>query len=328
MGLLTTPGKTAISNGNPIRQYWSIWTPGSNAPTWASGYSENAIHGGSSSGESAVAPVVIDAGSRTQTAYNVALRDLGDLDAGEYTITVDVSNGKFNSDAGGYFRNGSYEADPQQCILRHEVYVVLDDGTNTSLSNWYGKISRFNVESFCHADGTLKQTVGSITARPVAVDTLERKITADDRTVVSFPVLDWDDDLHEMAYVDIENIAIDGTYTDDAYLRYFGWDLDVKAALIHGGDFEVIMEVDYWSEASDEWKMVTKNSPASYTSGSTASISITAAFTGMRTHGNPSKDSTISIFVYPETSSSEPLYGKPLNGRLVAKKNIPPFNWD
>ena len=310
MGLLTTPGKTAISNGNPIRQYWSIWTPGSNAPTWASGYSENAIHGGSSSGESAVAPVVIDAGSRTQTAYNVALRDLGDLDAGEYTITVDVSNGKFNSAAGGYFRNGSYEADPQQCILEHQVYVVRDDGTNESLSTWRGRITRFSTESFRDAGGTIKQTVGAITARPMCADILEQKWGVGDKHEVGNSLATFI--LNNMVFVK-DDIEFVGLYVDRGSYYDIGWDYALTAYLTNEGYYKVFASIEVLN--GGVWTTFIENLTSGKWSGSRLSH---------RTHPTHSTttlpgEARISFWVYQD--------GYTNRGALVRPPKTPSTVW-
>ena len=255
MGILSTDAKTAIANGNPIGQYWAILAPESASAEWYSEYSRRGVHGGwaySGSIYETFDSTVIDAGTRTQAAYNVALRDLGDLDAGEYTITVDVSNGLFNNGTGGYFYNSdeSYAADPQQCILNHQVHITLNNGTVEVLSDWYGRITKFNIESFIGADGTIAQTVGTITARPMCADTFEQKWRASDSWVTT---VESGYDTPYAVYVPQAGISANWyrdnyhNYAGDWYHDYHFW-VNLTAHLPRSGG-----DADYRFEASIKW---------------------------------------------------------------------------
>jgi len=252
MGLLSTEAKTAISSGNKISQRWNINAPQSATASFPSDYQATAIQ-----------EMVIDAGSRTQSAYNVSLRDLGDLDAGEYVITVDVSNGRFNNSAGGYFYNTdtSYAAEPQQCILQHIVEVTKNDGYTEQICNWSGRITKFTTESTLSASGVIKQTTGTITARPVAADILERKWGVDDKHVVGNQLPD--SLLNNMVFVE-DNIDFEGTYVDHSTWYEIGWNYALTAHLTNEGAYKVfasieVLEDGIWTIFNVELTTVTPN---------------------------------------------------------------------
>lgn len=117
MGLLTSDQLAAIQGGARVRQVWTLLVPTSSDRT---AFTETVIHDDDWSGDKCV----IDAGKRRVSGYNVSLMEPGEMRTGDYSFEVANINGQFyQAGAGTLFVNGAYLAKPQECRVRHQLYV-------------------------------------------------------------------------------------------------------------------------------------------------------------------------------------------------------------
>ena len=123
MSVLTAPQKAAIAAGAPFRQMFTIKVPASSG---SSSYTSNVIHN-----DVGGPYAVTNPGQRHVEAYNVSFKEPGRLAASQYTIEVQNSSGEFSPYASGHVWNpvwgggGDYDADPRECLLLHQVYVLV-----------------------------------------------------------------------------------------------------------------------------------------------------------------------------------------------------------
>jgi hypothetical protein len=163
MGLLTTPEKTGIDNGYPIRQVWKIWCPESVSH---SAYGSQTIE---DTGDSTVNPRVLDAGERDFSCYNLSIGNPGDFEIPEYTIEVSNAEGEFYpAIAGSFFIHPTtaYEALPQECYLTHEVYV--GSTSNKLPCSYIGSIVSISYEDTSGMD-SLKPAMCVIATEPTVI---------------------------------------------------------------------------------------------------------------------------------------------------------------
>ena len=125
MGLLGTYQMNGILAGNRIRQRWRILHP---TDSTHAVYNWATIH----DDDDSQYRCVIDPGKRKVSGYNISMAVPGELRVGDYSITVDNSSGFFypgTTDSHWSFTHDIYPdylADPQECLLQHNVYVWLD----------------------------------------------------------------------------------------------------------------------------------------------------------------------------------------------------------
>ena len=118
MSLLTTDQKTAIAAGAAIRQVFKLYLP------HASG--EAATHEVLLHDDAAGLLRVTNAGRRTVEAYNVSMAEPGRLGIASYTIECDNSDGLLSPYAAvTVWDDSGYLADPKECLLKHQVYVLV-----------------------------------------------------------------------------------------------------------------------------------------------------------------------------------------------------------
>ena len=119
MGLLTAAQLTAIEGTPLYRRGWRIHVP---RAAGSATFDTVVIHDDDGPGS-----CVENAGSREVEATNQSLAEPGRLTRGLYRIAVSNEGGAFyTSSIGNHFYNttGTYQADPVECRLQHQVYVL------------------------------------------------------------------------------------------------------------------------------------------------------------------------------------------------------------
>lgn len=104
--------------GAPARQRFALYLPGS-----AGGEPTNLVllHDDSTSTVRVTNP-----GRRSSEAYNVSMRDPGRLSLGQYVIECDNTDGRLSQYAADtIWDDGGYLADPKECLLKHQLYVLV-----------------------------------------------------------------------------------------------------------------------------------------------------------------------------------------------------------
>lgn len=127
---------------------------------------------------------VIDAGEREVWAYNVSLAEPGKLEVGQYQFVVANPDGLFyTATTGNYFYNstGSYQADPQECFVNHQLYVRVG-GYWIEASNlaYIGKIESIKYHDTGRADGVRPLSATIITRNSGISEILKYIFTEED----------------------------------------------------------------------------------------------------------------------------------------------------
>jgi len=181
MGLLTAGQLAAIEGGARVRQVWKIITPDQadkDSATWTT----YTIHDDAGSEK-----CVTDAGKRKVTGYNISMAVPGELRVGDYSITVSNPDGLFYVDQyPGYFWgtdgiSSSYYADPQECLLRHEVYVMVDGAwSEITAVRYIGRIVDITYDDGGNHDGAQPGTATISSENNLVTELLRYEWTEDD----------------------------------------------------------------------------------------------------------------------------------------------------
>jgi hypothetical protein len=186
-GRLTAAQRTAIQAGNPIRQVWYIHVPIDAAHT---GYTAVLIHRGIFPTPPASHQRVIRAGQRSHVVWNPTPNVKSIPKAVRYSFTVDNSDGIFfeNSADNIYLIPTVYQAVPQECYIRHQLYVAVYSSTGISWSilsgmTFEGVVSDLRHEDTADAQGNIVGAQTTITCEQKgAWDILRRVWTTEDGT--------------------------------------------------------------------------------------------------------------------------------------------------
>lgn len=184
MSKLTEAQMAAMGDRPRYRHTWEILTPDShqgNTPDLAD-FDAQTIHD-----DDGGPYCVTDRGEIEVEGYNISLNNPGELSTGMYTIVADAGDDLFQyGNTAGYFYNvsASRAAYPQECLLRHRVYVWAS-GSWSQIHQYLGRIQSAEVTSLRSAAGTLKPATVTITARAYAACLLDREWTKDDATVTT-----------------------------------------------------------------------------------------------------------------------------------------------
>ena len=128
----------SIKAGQRIEQKWQILAPQS---AGSATFQTTTIHD-----DGTTTKCVTDAGSRKVTAFNVSLAEPGKLSIGRYSFVVDNTSGMAHpTTSGNWFYNstGAYQAQPQECLVKHFVYVIditTLNRTELTCVRYYGRI--------------------------------------------------------------------------------------------------------------------------------------------------------------------------------------------
>ncbi len=190
-GRLTAAQRTAIRAGNPIRQAWYVHVPVNSSH---SGYVANLLDVGIFPAPASVAfQRVIRAGSRSHHVWNPTPNVKKSPSAVRYSFVVDNSDGRMfeNSSDNFYQVSGTYQAVPQECYVRHLLYVAIYSSSgvtwsNLSHMNYEGGIYDLRHEDTADAQGNVIGAQTTIMCEQKgAWDALRRDWTIDDCTDVA-----------------------------------------------------------------------------------------------------------------------------------------------
>jgi hypothetical protein len=186
VGLLTAAQLSAIQSGAKVRQVWKIYVPYDS--THAT-YEEWTIHD-----DAGQYQCVVDAGSRSVSGFNVSMSVPGELTVGDCTFTVDntgsqtFENRKFypGGELTSFFVGNSlsgtpYLADPQECLLQHQIFVKVS-GAWSELTgvSYKGRIVDIIFDEGGNHDGAQPGTATITAENNIAAEILRYEWKEDD----------------------------------------------------------------------------------------------------------------------------------------------------
>ena len=181
--LLSQDSIDAIAAGNRIRQMWSVLVPQSAAHAL---YNERLFHDDASEDSRCVTR----AGSRTYVAVNASPMDDRKLQRARHAFTVRNDDGSWYQGAsGGWWQNQAtlYYAMPQECRIRHRVYVwhlpsaVMGEGWGSLGLDFTGQVNACDHTDARMASGALTGATATIQTDAMgAWDTLSHVYNKDD----------------------------------------------------------------------------------------------------------------------------------------------------
>lgn len=166
-GRLTAAQRTAIQAGNPIQQVWYIHVP---IDVAHSGYAAVHIDDGIFPLPSSEYRRVVRAGQRSHVVWNPSPHVDVEPKAVRYSFVVDNADGKFyENNADNIYKLGStYQAVPQECYIRHLLYVAIYTSTGTTWSalthmTFEGRVFDLIHEDTADAKGNVVGALTTIT---------------------------------------------------------------------------------------------------------------------------------------------------------------------
>ena len=178
-GRLSAAQRTAIQAGNAVRQEWYIFVPIDSAH---SGYTGTILDNGIFPAPGSEFQRVVKAGQRSHKVWNPTPNVKVTPTAARYSFVCDNSDGRLyeNSADNLYQVPSVFQAIPQECYIRHRIYVAIYASSGTTWSQLAHMEFQGQIMDIRHEDtGNSKKEIVSATTtitceQKGAWDTLRR----------------------------------------------------------------------------------------------------------------------------------------------------------